>query len=201
MATKATPKTEVATAATSAAAMFSNETPEWVKNGQGRGSENVTTKDMILPRLEIVQAQSPIKDENSDAVEGMLFNTVTQEVVGDTAFMTAAAPALKALGKLSEVRVFDSEAEWAAAAQAAPVAVVGEARVCLYMEVDVAAEKARLGKEAARLEGEIAKANGKLGNESFVARAPAAVIAQERKRLDEFSSTLEKIQGQLSRLA
>ncbi|MCX7258435.1 MAG: valine--tRNA ligase, partial [Polaromonas sp.] len=68
-------------------------------------------------------------------------------VVGDSAFMTEAAPALKALGKLSEVKVFESETEWAAAAQAAPVAVVGEARVCLYMEVDVAAEKARLGKE------------------------------------------------------
>lgn len=87
MATKATPKTEVAEAAQTAAAMFSNETPEWVKNGQGRGSENVTTKDMILPRLEIVQAQSPIKDENPAAAEGMLFNTVTQEVIGDTAFV------------------------------------------------------------------------------------------------------------------
>ena len=40
-----------------------------------------------------------------------------------------------------------------------PVAVVGEARVCLHMEVDVAAEKLRLGKEATRLEGEIGKAH------------------------------------------
>jgi valyl-tRNA synthetase len=82
-----------------------------------------------------------------------------------------AAPVLQALAKLNEVKVFDDEAAWAAAAQAAPVAVVGEARLCLHMEVDVAAEKARLGKEATRLEGEIAKANGKLGNEAFVAKA------------------------------
>lgn len=119
----------------------------------------------------------------------------------ETAFVQSAAPVLQALAKLNEVCLFANEAEWQAAAQNAPVAVVGESRVCLFVEVDIAAEKARLGKEAARLEGEIAKANGKLSNESFVARAPAAVIAQERKRLDDFSSTLEKIQGQLSRLA
>jgi len=118
----------------------------------------------------------------------------------EAAFMTEAAPVLQALAKLNEVRVFSDEAAWAAAAQAAPVAVVGEARICLFMEIDVAAEKARLGKELARLEGEIAKANGKLGNESFVARAPAAVIDQERKRLADFEATVAKVKDQLTRL-
>ena len=118
----------------------------------------------------------------------------------EAAFMTQAAPVLQALAKLSEVRVFEDEAAWAAAAQAAPVAVVGEARICLFMEIDVAAEKARLGKELARLEGEIVKAHGKLGNESFVARAPAAVIEQERKRLADFEATLAKVKDQLARL-
>ncbi|WP_296494917.1 class I tRNA ligase family protein, partial [Rhodoferax sp.] len=118
----------------------------------------------------------------------------------EAAFITQAAPVLQALAKLSEVRVFEDEAAWAAAAQAAPVAVVGEARICLFMEIDVAAEKARLGKELARLEGEIVKAHGKLGNESFVARAPAAVIDQERKRLADFEATVGKIRDQLARL-
>ncbi|MBT3067135.1 valine--tRNA ligase [Rhodoferax sp. U11-2br] len=118
----------------------------------------------------------------------------------EAAFMTEAAPVLQALAKLNEVRVFSDEATWAAAAQAAPVAVVGEARICLFMEIDVAAEKARLGKELARLEGEILKANGKLGNESFVARAPAAVIDQERKRLADFEATVAKVKEQLARL-
>jgi valyl-tRNA synthetase len=117
----------------------------------------------------------------------------------EAAFMTDAAPVLQALAKLSEVRVFEDQAAWAAAAQAAPVAVVGDARICLFMEIDVAAEKARLGKELARLEGEIVKANGKLGNESFVARAPAAVIDQERKRLTDFEATVAKIKDQLTR--
>jgi valyl-tRNA synthetase len=107
---------------------------------------------------------------------------------------------LQALAKLSEVRLFDEAASWQAAAQHAPVAVVGDARICLHMEVDVAAEKLRLGKEAARLEGEIAKAQGKLANEAFVAKAPPAVIDQERKRLADFADTLAKVRDQLGRL-
>lgn len=121
-------------------------------------------------------------------------------VLGDTAFMQTAGPVLQALAKLSEVRVFEDEGAWAAAAQAAPVAVVGEARMCLFMEIDVAAEKARLGKEAARLEGEITKANGKLSNEAFAAKAPPAVIDQEKKRVADFSATLAKVREQLTRL-
>ncbi|WP_310568263.1 valine--tRNA ligase, partial [Hydrogenophaga sp.] len=121
-------------------------------------------------------------------------------VVGDTAFMQANAAALQGLAKLSEVKVFTDEAAWAAAAQAAPVAVVGEARLCLFMEIDVAAEKARLSKEATRLEGEITKANTKLANEAFVAKAPAAVLEQERKRVADFGATLAKVREQLARL-
>ena len=121
-------------------------------------------------------------------------------VLGDTAFMTAAAPVIKALAKLSEVRIFEDQGAWAAAAQAAPVAVVGEARVCLHMEVDLALEKIRLSKEAARLEGELVKVRGKLANEAFVSKVPPAVLEQEKKRLADFTATLEKIREQLARL-
>ena len=121
-------------------------------------------------------------------------------VLGDTAFMQSVASVLQSLAKLSEVKVFDTEAEWIAAAQAAPVAVVGEARLCLFIEVDAAAEKIRLTKEAARLEGEITKANAKLGNEAFVAKAPPAVIEETNKRVADFGATLEKIRQQLQRL-
>ncbi len=121
-------------------------------------------------------------------------------VVGDTEFMRGAAPVLQALAKLSEVKVFEDEAAWATAAQAAPVAVVGEARMCLHMEIDVAAEKARLSKEVARIEGEIAKASAKLSNEAFVAKAPPAVIDQEKKRVADFGTTLARLKDQLGRL-
>lgn len=122
------------------------------------------------------------------------------ETPAEAEFLRGAAPVLQALAKLSELKVFDDESAWTAAAQAAPVAVVGGARLALYVEIDVAAERARLGKEIARIEGEIAKANGKLGNESFVARAPAAVIEQERQRLVDFSTTLERLKSQVLRL-
>jgi valyl-tRNA synthetase len=118
----------------------------------------------------------------------------------ELAFIQSVAPVLQALAKLNEVKIFENEAEWAAAAQAAPVAVVGELRVCLFMEVDVAAEKARLGKEADRLQNEITKASAKLSNEAFVAKAPPAVIEQEKKRVADFTATLSKVRDQLARL-
>ena len=120
--------------------------------------------------------------------------------LGDAEFLRTSAPVLQALAKLSEVRVFDQEAAWQAAAQAAPVAVVGSARLCLHMEIDVTAERARLTKEAARIEGELGKARAKLANEAFVAKAPAAVLDQERRRMTDFTTTLDRLQEQLQRL-
>ena len=109
--------------------------------------------------------------------------------------LTSFAPYLQALGKLSEVQVVDALPE-----SPAPVAVVGESRLMLKVEIDVAAERVRLEKEKTRIEGEIAKAEGQLGNESFVARAPAAVVAQLRERLASFQATLVKLIEQLGKL-
>lgn len=125
-------------------------------------------------------------------------------VMGDNAeaaeFLRANAAVLKNLAKLSDVKVFEDEAAWQAEAQSAPVSVEGDARLALFVEIDVEAEKARLTKEAKRLEGEIAKANGKLSNEAFCAKAPAAVLEQEKKRVADFGATLARIQEQLARL-
>ena len=120
--------------------------------------------------------------------------------LGDSAFIEAHAGALQALAKLSEVRAFGDEAAWQAAAQAAPVAVAGDIRLALHVEIDVAAEKARLGKEIQRLEAELAKAQGKLANQAFVAKAPPAVIEQEKARLADFGTKLGALREQLARL-
>jgi valyl-tRNA synthetase len=81
------------------------------------------------------------------------------------------------------------------------VAVVGDARLALHVEVDIAAETARIAKEIARIEGEIAKAEKQLGNESFVARAPAEVVEQLRQRMADFRQTLRRLQDQADRLS
>jgi valyl-tRNA synthetase len=122
-------------------------------------------------------------------------------VAGDAAFAEAAGPVLQALAKLSEVQIFADNAAWEQAAQNAPVAVLGEARLCLFMATDPVAEKARLAKEIARLEGEIAKAQAKLGNEAFVAKAPPEVITQSRQRVAAFGDTLGTLREQLARMA
>jgi valyl-tRNA synthetase len=149
----------------------------------------------------LVDACRNLRGEMSVSPATRLPLFVVANTAQETEFLKAAAPVLQALAKLNEVRIFDSEPAWAAAAQAAPVAVVGEARICLHMEVDVAAEKLRLGKEVTRLEGQIASANGKLSNEAFVAKAPAAVIEQERKRVADFAATVAKMREQLDQLA
>jgi valyl-tRNA synthetase len=105
------------------------------------------------------------------------------------------APYMKLLGRLSEVEVVDKLPEGDA-----PVAIVGDWRLMLHIEIDCDAEIARLDKELARLTGEIAKAEAKLGNASFVDRAPAAVVDQEKKRLADFAATLEKVQTQRVKL-
>ncbi|WP_429497342.1 valine--tRNA ligase [Robbsia andropogonis] len=110
------------------------------------------------------------------------------------------APYAQALARLSDVQVLDSDAALDARADGAPVTVSGTTKLALEVEIDVAAEKERLGKEVARLENEVQKARAKLQNDSFVARAPEAVVEQERKRLAEYETTLAKLATQLGRL-
>jgi valyl-tRNA synthetase len=83
----------------------------------------------------------------------------------------------------------------------APVALVGDFKLMLNIEIDVEAEKIRLQKEITRIIMEVKKAEGKLSNKAFVEKAPDEVVAQEKERLKTFTTELSKYEEQLSRLA
>jgi len=99
------------------------------------------------------------------------------------------------LGALTELDSSEPEPESA-------VALLGELRILVPMAglIDVAAEAARLDRRIGRLRQELAKTEAKLGNPSFVANAPAAVVAQERARVADFGRELAELQTQLARV-
>ncbi|PTR13783.1 valyl-tRNA synthetase [Nitrosospira sp. Nsp2] len=107
------------------------------------------------------------------------------------------SPYLMALAKLSSVEIMRDGLPHAEA----PVAIVGEFRLMLKIEVDIAAERGRLTKEIARIEAEIAKAETKLSNDDFLKRAPGKIVEQEKCRLVNFGATLDKLKEQLQKLA
>jgi valyl-tRNA synthetase len=121
-------------------------------------------------------------------------------ISGPDAFLKEATSYLTALAKLSEVKIYSDESALEKDAPGAPMALVGSMKLLLKIEVDVLAEKARLSKEIERINNEIIKARIKLDNESFVARAPQEVVAQEKQRLLEFELNHEKLVAQLERL-
>ncbi|UYO92363.1 valine--tRNA ligase [Pollutimonas sp. M17] len=115
---------------------------------------------------------------------------------GDSQVLASNAMYLTALAKLEGVEIVEKLPD-----VGAPVQIVGQTQLMLHVEIDVEAERLRLGKEVQRLETEIGKARGKLSNASFVERAPAAVVEQEKARMAQFGETLAKVREQLAKLA
>jgi valyl-tRNA synthetase len=117
-------------------------------------------------------------------------------IAGDASRLSDYTAYMQGLAKLSKVEIVSDLPE-----ADAPVALAGEYKLMLQIEIDVAAEKTRLSKEIDRLQAEIAKAQTKLANPSFVDRAPAQVVEQEKTRLLSFSTDLQKLELQLKKLA
>jgi len=85
---------------------------------------------------------------------------------------------------------------------ATAAAVAGSLRVLIPLAglIDLGAEKTRLNKEIGRIEVEIRKCEGKLGNANFVANAPAEVVAQERQRIADWGTQLAALREQAGKL-
>ena len=116
-------------------------------------------------------------------------------ISGDAAAIGAQLPYLTSLAKISDTQLVAQLPD-----ANAPVALTSTGKWMLDIKIDVATESARLSKEIARLENEVVKANAKLGNASFVERAPTAVVDQEKKRLAEFEATVAQLKIQLEKL-
>ncbi|MCP5266688.1 MAG: valine--tRNA ligase [Burkholderiaceae bacterium] len=115
---------------------------------------------------------------------------------GERARLVQFAPYLAALAKLSAVDIVES----LPTDSIAPVQIVDDTRLMLKVEIDRDAERERLSKEVARVEAEMSRAQAKLGNAKFVARAPAEVVRQERDRLAGFEAQRDRLNEQLEKL-
>ena len=115
---------------------------------------------------------------------------------GDAVRLAQFAPYLRTLARLEAVEIVAD----LPSGSVAPVQLVGEARLMLKIEIDVATERQRIDREIARVESEIRKTEARLGSTSFVERAPAAVVEQERGRSAAFGATLERLREQRARL-
>jgi valyl-tRNA synthetase len=153
---------------------------------------NKNSMEKIHTLKEIVGACRTLRGEMnlSPAIRVPLLAT------GDQSTLTEFSPYLIALIKLSSVEIIQGELPDADA----PVAVIGESKLMLKIEIDIAKERERLTKEITRIKLEITKSETKLSNPSFVKRAPIKVVTQEKDRLSGFKSKLEKIIKLLQKL-
>ncbi len=103
---------------------------------------------------------------------------------------------IKRMARLADIGVSDS------VPPASAQTVLGEATLALPLEgvIDFAAERERLSRELTKLDGEIGRLEKKLGNEKFVANAPADVVAEQREKLADYSTQKAKLAEALERL-
>ncbi|EEP68633.1 valine--tRNA ligase [Kingella oralis] len=103
---------------------------------------------------------------------------------------------LPALTRLTEAKLVDTLPE----AEDAPVAVCNGARLMLKVEIDKAAETARLTKEAEKLQKALDKLNAKLSKPGYTDKAPAHLVEKDKADLAELMDKMGKVEGQLAKL-
>ena len=117
----------------------------------------------------------------------------------DTERLSRFEPLIAFLARTESVTVL-TEGEQA---PEAAMSLLGSMRILVPMAglIDKDAELARLEKQIAQSEGDVKRSEAKLGNERFVARAPEAVVNQERERLEQHRQTLAELKSQRERIA
>ncbi|MCG9124774.1 valine--tRNA ligase [Laribacter hongkongensis] len=105
-------------------------------------------------------------------------------------------PYARLLGRLSDAAVVEKLPE-----ADAPVAIAGEARLMLKVEIDKAAETVRLTKEIGKAESDVEKLTAKLEKPGYVDKAPAQLVERDRAQLADLTDKLAKLKAQLLKLA
>ena len=113
------------------------------------------------------------------------------------AFPAGMAPMVEKMANISEIALVD---DFGDAAGEAFLAGTVQFFVPLEGMIDVEAEKAKIEAEIARYEGFLKGVNAKLGNERFVANAPAAVVENERKKQSDATQKLANLRERLAKL-
>ena len=114
----------------------------------------------------------------------------------DIARLEANRDFLSRLANLEKIELLEGEAP------AASTALVGKMEILIPLEglIDKGAEIQRLDKEIAKLEKVIKQSSGKLSNENYTAKAPAAVVGKERERLAEMTKSIEQLKEQSEKI-
>jgi valyl-tRNA synthetase len=154
--------------------------------------DEAAERDMSVLKLWTDKTRNLRSEGNVPPSEKIPFYTTELPAVSD---LTTTTNALTFLARLSSFTKVPSLPQ-----SNSPVAIIDTAHLMVQFQVDTAAERSRLQKEIARLEGDIARANANLARPSFVERAPAAVVAQERERLAIGEATLAKLKTQFDKL-
>jgi valyl-tRNA synthetase len=134
-----------------------------------------------------------------DIAPGKLLPVLCENVSQDNADRIATHETLLTrIARIESIEVLQADHE----APESATALVGEMKILIPLAglIDKDAERARLQKERDKLNKEKGRLEGKLNNESFTAKAPAAVVEKEKAKLDDVLTALEQLESQLARI-
>ena len=162
--------------------------------------------DLIAPAAEedldwvagLIAAVRSLRSEMNIAPSAKITMLLSKASEAEKGRLKAFETLIKTLARLEKAEISVSADDAKGAAQA----VFGTAEILLPLAgvIDVAKETERLNKEKANLEKTIAGIQGRLGNEAFIAKAPAKVVEEQKTRLSEAQTALDNVNGALSRL-
>ena len=141
----------------------------------------------------VVQAIRTVRNENGVQPGAWVEATL----VAENEIAASLAPQLATIGSLSRARVMMANAAPAGAAAHVVVAVGLEVVVPLAGMIDLDKEAARVSAELENLEKQIVTLDGRLSNEKFTAKAPAAIVDAERAKLVEWKAKRDQLAAKL----